>query len=133
METKYLELIFNPALDMLKTEGDRMLLKEIQEEVAKRSLAEGIGEFVDGCWIALDGYICINVDEFLDSEHEYLSFDELYDTFEQWHINGELISRELWYSEIYDVLKDGAMIIQDRILGQGRYFTPEAPETPKYS
>ncbi len=111
-QSKCVQQIFSGIEPLLLTKGDKMLFAALKEELNKETFAESLAEFLDGCWFDLDGRIAIHLDEWLESEDDDPSLDKLFAQNETLHIEGFDISKDLWYEQIIDLLRDGAESIK---------------------
>ncbi|MFR9591828.1 MAG: hypothetical protein SNG27_05460 [Rikenellaceae bacterium] len=111
-QKKCIEFIFSEIEPLLITKGDEMLFAALKEELSKETFAESLAEFLDGCWFDLDGRIAIQLDEWLESDDDTPSLDKLFAQNETLHIEGFDISKDLWYEQIIDLLRDGAESIK---------------------
>ncbi len=109
---KCIDFIFSEIKPLLITKGDDKLFAALKEELNRETFAESFVEFLDGCWHDLDGRIAIHLDEWLESDDEDPSLDKLFAQNETLHIDGFDISKELWYEQIVDLLRDGAESIK---------------------
>ncbi|MFI3293224.1 MAG: hypothetical protein SNI70_06870 [Rikenellaceae bacterium] len=107
-----IKFIFLDIEPLLITEGDHLLLAALKEELGKESFAESLAEFLDGCWLDLDGRIVVHLDEWLESEDDNISLLELFDQHDTLHIEELEISKDLWDEQILDRLRDNAEFIK---------------------
>ncbi|MFI3293999.1 MAG: hypothetical protein SNI70_10845 [Rikenellaceae bacterium] len=112
-QKKCIAFIFSEIEPLLITKGDKMLFAALKEELNKETFAESLAEYLDGCWFDLDGRIAIHLDEWLESEDDDPSLDKLFAQNETLHIEGFDISKDLWYEQIIDLLRDGAESIKN--------------------
>lgn len=113
-----IKFIFSDIEPLLITKGDHLLLAALKEELGKETFAESLAEFLDGCWLDLDGRIVIHLDEWLESDDDNTSLLELFDQHDKLHIEELEISKDLWNEQILDLIRDNTDIIKKGFMNE---------------